>query len=287
MPYINDYSNPLDYALAPLKALGSPWGALQTAIAGGNPWEALADPDKAIRGRQFLEKMGWADQNSGAWADAAGMGLDIADPLSMLAFGGIGKGIQALRGIPAATEAAGVGSRALGHAIGFGLPMAGAALAGENDREGWHNPYIQGLSAAMEFAPLAHGGYNLARGMFGHGAGAAEVVPQAAAPRGEIPPMADTLARWRAEHLAKALDIDPSQWLGQTGQGGLDIDTMMSNMQQQHANVLKPFQPQQPYSPMANAGNTATTVYYPIETPEVGATASDHPWHERRLRGLC
>ena len=96
MPYIPKNAGLLDYATLPLKVLGSPWGALQTGIAGGDWQQALADPDTSIRGRQFLEKMGWADPNSGAWADAAGMGLDIADPLSMLAFGGIALGLDRL-----------------------------------------------------------------------------------------------------------------------------------------------------------------------------------------------
>ena len=139
MPYLPENAGVLDYATLPLKLLSSPWGALQTAVAGGDWQHALADPDSAIRGRQFLEKMGWANPHSGAWADAAGMGLDIADPLSMLAFGGVGKGFQALRGIAlprrARRRSAGLGRRAAAPWLGFGLPMAGAALQGENERE--------------------------------------------------------------------------------------------------------------------------------------------------------
>ena len=243
MPYINDTSNPLDYLMAPLKVLGSPWGALQTGIAGGDPWEALMDPDKAIRGRQFLEKMGWADPNSGVWADAAGMGLDIADPLSMLAFSGLGKGLQALRGIPTAARAAGrvagagaetagaagMGGHALAHGLGFGLPMAGAALEGENEREGWHNPLIHGLAAGMELAPLAHGGYSLARGLMGGRGAVPEVAASTPAPTGEIRPMEDTLAKWRGEQFAQAQ---------QAGMHPGDIATMMRNMEQQHGDLL-------------------------------------------------
>ena len=214
MPYMPENAGFLDYALAPLKVLGSPWGAAQTALSqytghGGDWLEALQDPDKAVRGRQLLENMGWAGQDSGAWADAAGMGLDIADPLSMLAFGGVGKGIQALRGIPGAARAvgaagaaaegagAGLGRRALGHAFGFGLPMAGAALAGENDREGWHNPLVQGLSTAMEMAPLAHGGYNLAKGLYHGMGGAAEAkTPGAGAAEQTLINMAKNPREW-------------------------------------------------------------------------------------------
>ena|SRR5208283_2113637 len=60
MPYVSDPNNPLSWLMAPLKAISAPWGAVQTGIAGGDPWQALADPDTAIRGRQFLERLGWA-----------------------------------------------------------------------------------------------------------------------------------------------------------------------------------------------------------------------------------
>ena len=74
VPYVNNPSSPLDWLMAPLKAIGAPWGAAQTAIAGGDPWEALRDPDHAIRGRQ-LSLLPWlAAGGMGAGAVGAGAG---------------------------------------------------------------------------------------------------------------------------------------------------------------------------------------------------------------------
>ena len=185
MPYVNDTSNPLDWIMAPLKAISAPWGAVQTGIAGGDPWEALADPDKAIRGRQFLEKMGWISPSTGVGGDIAGTAVDLADPLGWLAMGGLGKGLQALRGVGKAAEAAGTVAKAaepaaagLGRFIpGWGTtaaiasPLAGSAILGANQRSEHPSAALNTLGMGLMVAPLVHGGYNLAKGLLPHAAG--------------------------------------------------------------------------------------------------------------------
>lgn len=109
MSYVHDWSDPLDVIQAPFRALSAPWGALQTGVATGD-WgqagESLIDPDKAVRGRQFLEKLGVVNPSSGAVGDVAGAAVDLADPVSWLALGGLGKAYQAVRGVGEAATAA-------------------------------------------------------------------------------------------------------------------------------------------------------------------------------------
>jgi hypothetical protein len=85
----------------------------------------------------------------------------------------------------------------------------------------------------------------------------------------EIPPLEDTLARWRGEHVSKALDIDPRQWLNPQ-EGSLDIDTMLGNMKNEHSALIR--------SGEEDAARRAALRGQPFQLPYSGPDEQTHGW---------
>ena len=91
----------------------TPWGVARTAMAGRDPFAAILDPSQRASGRDVLESWGMLDpkdeEEGFGWGDLAGMGLEMADPISGVLMGGIGAAaLKGARGLMASRAMAGI-----------------------------------------------------------------------------------------------------------------------------------------------------------------------------------
>ena len=142
MPWFDPNSPVMSTLGLPFKAIGAPWGAVKSALAGQDWTQAFADPDTAASGADVLRHYGAGD---GLGTTLGGLAIDLADPVSWAAMGGLGKGFQALRGAGKLAE----GAETLGNVGRAGeiaanaekaLPAATRAPVGEDQIMRWINP---------------------------------------------------------------------------------------------------------------------------------------------------